>query len=406
MAVGLQDDLILFFIGGIFGWSGMPFAFDPLSRAIRWELKHQAGGEAEIYVDDVLGASPERLIRADIAGASGLLTSLFGAQGVAVAKTRASRVGDAIGYTLDLVARLVTVARKNVLRALYGFMLVQQDIAVPFKLMEQLASWGSRYSGICLYLQPFTYILFCALHRGRRGHSSVPILLTASEWKVIMLFRALLALTVLRARSYARSFDSFVPCRQFPVGCTLMTFDASLSGVGVLVYSRSRGNLWLPVGGTIVSLTSLSLGQDSSYQNLAELIGATLAVRLAAHLRLPLDNAYLGGDSVSALRWAETRRAHSVLATNASVAFALQAIALGLHIADTGHILAENNWRCDALSRDVPWTEFVLRAPEWSDIVPSVLDDVANLLLACDPRSDWASDPSMWAKATVAGSTL
>ena len=399
MAVNLSDDVVMFFIGGIFGWTGMPFSFDPISRAIRWELEQSAHGIANIYVDDILGASPARLVRDDLVGATRLLTNIFGEGGISTKKTRASRVGDAIGYTLNLKTRLVTIAKKNVLRALYGFMSVQAHTTIPFKTMEKLASWGSRYAGICLYLQPFTHTLFQALQRGRRGHNVfIPIRITPGEWRVILLFQAMLALTVLRARTYARSFDSFAVRANFPHGCTLMVFDASLTGAGMLVYSRSLGDLWSPVGGAIVSLRSLNFGTDSSNQNLAELIAATLAVRLAATLRLPLDNAYMGGDSVTALRWVETRRAHSAIATNAAIVFALQGIASGLHIADTGHILAENNWRCDTLSRDVPWSQFTEAAPEWKGIHPTTLE-VTELLRACDPSTDWESSPGLWGLA-------
>jgi hypothetical protein len=76
----------------------------------------------------------------------------------------------------------------------------------------------------------------------------------------------------------------------------------------------------------------------------------------------------MGGDSATALRWAETRRAHSALTTNAAIFFALQGIATGLHISETGHIAAADNWRCDALSGGVSWEAFVISAPEWAHI--------------------------------------
>jgi hypothetical protein len=58
MAVQLTGDRVMFFIGGIFGWTEMPFAFDPISRAIRWEVQREAWGYVDFYVDDILDASP------------------------------------------------------------------------------------------------------------------------------------------------------------------------------------------------------------------------------------------------------------------------------------------------------------------------------------------------------------
>jgi hypothetical protein len=62
---------------------------------------------------------------------------MMGPQGVADHKTRASVVGDAIGYTVDTSRCLVSIARKNVLRALYGFMLCQADAILPVTEMER-----------------------------------------------------------------------------------------------------------------------------------------------------------------------------------------------------------------------------------------------------------------------------
>ena len=181
----------------------MPFAFGPISRAIRWEVQREAWGYVDIYVDDILGASPaSSKVQEDLRGTTHLVTGLFGARGISEQKTRAGRVGDTIGYTLDLKRRLVTVARKNVLRALFGFMRVEQGLSIPFHRMEQLASWGSRYSHICRFLEPFTHSLFQALQRGRvAANVFIPIVLLPKEWRVILLFRALLALTVLRSRT-------------------------------------------------------------------------------------------------------------------------------------------------------------------------------------------------------------
>jgi hypothetical protein len=239
---------------------------------------------------------PASKVQEDLRGTTHLVTGLFGARGISEQKTRAGRVGDAIGYTLDLKRRLVTVARKNVLRALFGFMRVEQGLSIPFHRMEQLASWGSRYSHICRFFEPFTHSLFQALQRGRvAANVFIPmIVLLPKEWRVILLFRAMLALTVLRSRTYARAFNSFVLRSGLQDGCTLMVFDATLTGAGILVYSRSRDARWAPVGGAIISLEVLEFGSDSSHQNLAELIAATLAVKLAATLRLPLDGAYMG----------------------------------------------------------------------------------------------------------------
>ena len=34
----LPEEVVLFFMGGTFGWSAMPFAFNVVTRAIVWEI--------------------------------------------------------------------------------------------------------------------------------------------------------------------------------------------------------------------------------------------------------------------------------------------------------------------------------------------------------------------------------
>ncbi|MFN9957947.1 MAG: hypothetical protein ACK55I_32990, partial [bacterium] len=94
------------------------------------------------------------------------------------------------------------------MRALYGFMLYEAGDVLPFTAMERLASWGSRYLNICMVMKPFTAVLFASI---RRAGSNRQACVTVDDrvFTVIRLFRALLALTVLRDEQYTRSITSF-----------------------------------------------------------------------------------------------------------------------------------------------------------------------------------------------------
>jgi hypothetical protein len=60
-----------------------------------------------------------------------------------------------IGYDIDMDLQLATVSRKNLLRALHGFLTVDLDQKVSVLFLQKLASWGSRYSYICPYFKLF-----------------------------------------------------------------------------------------------------------------------------------------------------------------------------------------------------------------------------------------------------------
>ena len=401
MAAVLFCGAVMFFVGGIFGWAGQPFAFDTVTRAIRWELQRAVKGKANIYVDDGMGATTRRHLDHDLSVAASVFTGLMGPEACAQDKTKAATSLNIIGYNLNTETGIVQIAEKNVLKALYGFMSATRDRPITFQLMERLAAWGSRYSMICPLLQPFTATLHSSMHRLT---PRCLIAVTPLLWSVILLFRTMLALTALRSAAFARSFESFRPLRR-PETCPVLTFDASLEGIGVLIYQWNRGSSTLhPLGGVSISIRELGFSGQPQFQNVAEFIGAYFAVRVAALLGCDMSYVWLAGDSISALTWAGKGGAHSAIATNTASLFALQAITLNMHIGDYSHIAGSNNWRCDLLSRAGSWNELVSRDPAWQAISPTILDPllISEVLTLVDPRNAWLIDPKAWKLAQAA----
>jgi hypothetical protein len=57
LAFALYGGLTAVYIIGMFGWLGTPFAFDPISRTIRRQVKKAIKGLADMFVDDLMGVS-------------------------------------------------------------------------------------------------------------------------------------------------------------------------------------------------------------------------------------------------------------------------------------------------------------------------------------------------------------
>ena len=72
----LVDDLIFFHLCGVFGWSCTPAAFQVITRAIVWELRHKLRGRAKMYVDDLFGISLRTNLEYDMACARKAVTDL------------------------------------------------------------------------------------------------------------------------------------------------------------------------------------------------------------------------------------------------------------------------------------------------------------------------------------------
>ena len=97
---------------GIFGWSCTPAAFQVVTRAISFELCHWLTSRTLTYVDDVIGICMASDIEEDIKRCT----------------DAGSRV-EVTGYVIDLDRRLVSIARKNFLNTIYGFL--SMDLSMP-----------------------------------------------------------------------------------------------------------------------------------------------------------------------------------------------------------------------------------------------------------------------------------
>ncbi len=120
MAVELVGGLVLFFLAGIFGWGSTPACFAVISRLLLYEFRLALSGEVEIYVDDASGCCPTVDVAENLREVDEIVCRVLGPGALEHSKTRHGRRLDLIGYTLDLDSQRVSIASKNVLRAILG----------------------------------------------------------------------------------------------------------------------------------------------------------------------------------------------------------------------------------------------------------------------------------------------
>lgn len=401
-AMELTDDLVYLQFVGIFGWSGTPAAFQVITRALQWEMQHALSGHTLMYVDDLIGVCLRKDLASNLHAARRIITQLLGSGAVADDKTESGRRLDVIGYTIDLDIERVLIAKKNHLKALHGFASIDLEGSLGLKDAQKFASWSSRYGMICRVMRP----LCGALHRLTAGRTSPHARFKLSqEAKVaIQCWRALLCVIPYDEVQFTRSLASF---RARP-GETVAEFDASLSGVGVLWFSTD-GAAEVVRGVCALSLLSLGFGTDSSFQNLAEFIGAVVSVVGFVIMGGKGKNLTLRGDSITALTWAFTERTRGPTANNAAIVWTLLCIAADVHIADTTHLAGKLNVTCDLLSRrsavDAPVSQ--QEATDLGLSGAAILDlgndpAVKALISLCDPKRILETDAqfgAFWAEA-------
>jgi hypothetical protein len=191
MSSEMTGDLIIFFICGIFGWIGTPAAFQVVTRTLLWELTQVLVGLALMYVDDIIGVCLRKDMESEMEKTRVVCTDLLGSQGVELKKNEFGTRLKVIGYDIDMDLQLATVSRKNLLRALHGFLTVDLDQKVSVPFLQKLASWGSRYSYICPYFKLFLRALYNEYTGKDHSHS---ITLSENARRAIRFFRVLFLL--------------------------------------------------------------------------------------------------------------------------------------------------------------------------------------------------------------------
>ena len=388
----LTDNLVYLQLAGIFGWSGTPAAFQVVTRAIAWELRSRLQSHTVMYVDDIIGIGFAKDITADLALTRHICTALLGSGAVADDKTEVSRRLDVIGYVIDLDTGRVLISKKNFLTALHGFLSADTAARINLRTAQRLASWSTRYGKICRVMRPFC----SALYRLTWGRTDPHALFSLSAEAIVAIqcWRAMLCLVRHRETEFTRSIASFAP--ETPT--VVAEFDSSLSGAGLIWYTRdSDAEVAMGVGAA--DLLFLEFGEDSSFQNLSEFLGAILAILGQVALGYRGRSVALRGDSVTALTWAITKRPRGERVTKAAMVFTLLCIAAGVDVREVTHIAGTANKNCDRLSRRgrEPSMSILEEAEAMGVRGVNVVEidgdvDIINTLKLCDPRRELHSE--------------
>ena len=148
---------------------------------------------------------------------------------------------------------------------------------------------------ICRIMRPFCG----ALHRLSHGHKERQATFYLSEEAKIAIrgWRAMLCLVHLDKQWFTRSLDSF----QDEAPSYAIAFDAFLNGAGIIWLSRASNGTEVCMGASAVDLRGLRFGEDSSYQNTSEYIGAILAMIGLVKINIRSVDIEMRGASIAAL---------------------------------------------------------------------------------------------------------
>jgi hypothetical protein len=121
LAFPFTDGLAVVHLAGMFGWVGVPYVFQVLTRALVALCATLIFGACMMYVDDFMGVSPTYLVDHDMTAVDNGVTGLLGPAAIAEKKNERGRELEWIGWSVNLRRRSVTLSRVNLLKMVYAF---------------------------------------------------------------------------------------------------------------------------------------------------------------------------------------------------------------------------------------------------------------------------------------------
>jgi len=234
---------------------------------------------------------------------------------------------------------------------------------------------------ICRALRPFTHELYSAQKFAPR-EASVSKSTTLSD--VIDLWVTTLILLELRRTAFSRPLSTLLP--RTPTWH--IDFDASLTGVGILLYYLPQSNTDPRFAMRLVF--PFSLNADSSFQNSVEFIAVVVALGALSSLGVSECGVSLRGDSSTALSWSSSERFRAGRSQRAALAFVLIGTQFDIQISEKEHIAGTVNCTCDGLSRNALPSDLGFDATHTFDTTHPCWD---KLLKFCNPATDPTSVP-------------
>ena len=346
LAFLLSAGLVVLHIAGMFGWAGMPFVFDVVTRCLRHLIRSIIAGTADMYVDDVMGVATHSTVAADMHASDAAIRGLLGPHAVATSKDEVGRCLDFIGWQVDLDTRRVTISRRNFLRTIHAFCGFDVTAPISRARVECLASLASRCSMLARQMRPYTRALHaCA---ALYTHPLQQRRLTATAKSDVCIWRAFLIAAHFDPVRVARPIESFRP----RPATVRIEYDSSLSAFAVGVSTMHDDSPTLRA--FAVALSPFPPTTEAKFQNTFEFLAVILGLLLMRHLNLRSQAYSLHGDSVSSLTWATQDRTASELARRANIGFTLLATEIDAVVSDTVHVPETQNIVYDGLSRGIP----------------------------------------------------
>ena len=321
---------VLVYMTGMFGWSGSPFVFGVLTRAILRQIRRHihAHSKARMYCDDVMVFAGVTVADADQIHSVNVMEGTFGPNTTCPKKKCPPKSkGELIGWYLDLDRATLRPNDKGIDNLTRAFMSLSERQVLKRREYQVLASLACRYSRGLRGMRPFVRAFFNMV-RACRHKARYP---SAEAWTSILMWQAVTIYLIVSPSQLAVPLYSF---DKSDANTVHLISDAGPIALGLAIYVN---NECLGYVSYVLPFDS----RDPCYQNCREFMGHLLGKILLLKLKKQhscithVTTLKWTGDNISALSWAAKQSCSS---TNTQLAFLADCWLSTMHDITTTHV--------------------------------------------------------------------
>ena len=138
-AFPLTDDIVVIHLAGLFGWIGMPHAFQVLTRTLQALCRHIISGLCHWYVDDLMAVSLRTLYINDSTLVDSKVQHLLGMGAIATAKSQQGRILEFLGWEFNLETRSITLCARNMNKLMHALFSFDTTAKISISHIQRLA---------------------------------------------------------------------------------------------------------------------------------------------------------------------------------------------------------------------------------------------------------------------------
>lgn len=113
-----------------------------------------------MHVDDLFGCCRKRDVEEELTKGETVITGLLGDGTVNREKNKHGPVVDIIGWEFNILTQKVSVARKNLMKAMCCLFQTDLDGFTTVKELQRASSYCEQYSAICGIFRPFLSCMY------------------------------------------------------------------------------------------------------------------------------------------------------------------------------------------------------------------------------------------------------